>query len=103
MTAEPSAVWSDLTLSATTGPRCPLSIRPGVGWAWLLSEEWSMPLEVTAGTNTRLGNLHYANSRPWPTMQSICLLLERSDCQEKLAEELVCIRGAVLCAEISES
>lgn len=48
VTVEPSAVWSDLTPSATTGPQCPLSTRPGVGWVWLWWEEWSMPLEVTA-------------------------------------------------------
>lgn len=48
VTAEPWAVWSDLTPSATTGPRCPLCTRPGAGWAWLWWEEWSMPLEVTA-------------------------------------------------------
>lgn len=52
MTAEPSAVWSDLILSATTGLQCLPSTRPAVGWVWLLLEEWSMPLEVTPETST---------------------------------------------------
>lgn len=59
MTAEPSAVWSDLTPSATTGPQCPLSTRPAVGWGWPWWEEWSMPLEVTA----EISFLSYMNAR----------------------------------------
>lgn len=59
VTAEPSAVWSVLTPSATTGPQCPLSTRPGAAWGWLWWEEWSMPLEVTA----EICLLSYMNTR----------------------------------------
>lgn len=61
MTAEPSAAWSDLTLSVTTGLRCLPSTRPVVGWVWLLLEEWSMPLEVKPETSTYFGNTRNAN------------------------------------------